>query len=562
MKYKINQNGDNILESVYNNRNIDDDFIDRILYSQTWEEPSTYKNMEKGYELLMNTIEKGGDIGVIVDPDVDGYASAATEFSFIYDDLKYDNIWYIIKDKSKKSHGIDREVIEKVKENKFDLIILPDGGSNDFKYQNEILNLGCKVLIIDHHIYDTERKTDAIIINNQDNNVENTYLSGCGVTYKFCFYCAEREGIDLGYKYLDLVALSLISDVCDMTSLENRYLFNLGSQVSNVSNRLMKSFIKDLKIKNKISIESYGFGVAPLINSIIRVGEGSEKESLFESLINSNEEVNYRYRSKDITQSIQDSILRIGRRLKNKQKTMVEKAIKEGLNVLSNDKDKVLIIDGKSIDSEIRGLLCTKLMSEHKKPVMILSGDEIMRGSARGINSINFKDLCERSNLFNYCEGHIGAFGVSIQLNNIGKFIQFVNKELLGIDLDNFTEVDFVYEGYMPLDDVLVLGTDLEDLWCNQIKRPKILIKNIKINSSNIVKKGINLSFKINNVLYKRDFCSTAFYQDLICYDDNENIDKDLLIDIICEVKTTENNISYINIVEFESSVDMQTPLV
>lgn len=70
MKYKINQNGDTILDSVYNNRNLNNDLIDKILYSKTWEEPSNYKNMNNGYDLLMKTIDKGGDIGIIVDPDV------------------------------------------------------------------------------------------------------------------------------------------------------------------------------------------------------------------------------------------------------------------------------------------------------------------------------------------------------------------------------------------------------------------------------------------------------------------------------------------------------------
>lgn len=556
MEYKIKQNGDTLLDSIYNNRNLNDDLIDKILYSQKWEEPINYKNMHKGYELLMNTIEKGGDIGIVVDPDVDGYTSASTMFLFIYDDLKYDNVGYIIKRESKKSHGIDKEIIEKVEKEKFDLIILPDGGSSDFKYQNIINSLDCNLLIVDHHQYDTRIKPNAIIINNQDRQVENTDLSGCGVTYKFCFYCAEQEEIDLGYKYLDLLALSLISDMCDMTSLENRYLFNLGSQKSNVTNKLIKSFIKDLKIKNKINIESYGFGIAPLMNAIIRLGGGEEKESLFESMINSIEKVEYKYRSKSMTQSIQDSILRVGRRLKNKQKSMVDKALKEGLKVLNSEDDKVIIIDGKSIEYEIRGLLCNKLSSEYKKPVIILSGDDVMKGSARGLNSINFKDLCEKSKCFNYTEGHENAFGVSIHKDNISKFTQFLNKELLGVDLNSFTEVDFVYnDGFIPLDDVLSLSNDLEDLWCNQIKRPKILVKNMKINSDDINKKGIDMSFKIKDVLYKRDFCSKVFYEDLVCMDENPDIDKDISLNIICEVKCFEGGKAYVNIVDFESSI-------
>lgn len=465
----------------------------------------------------------------------------------------------MIKNKSKKSHGIDKEVIEKVKKNKIKLLIMPDGATNDIGYQNRLHKLGCDVLILDHHnIENKDAKTPAIIINNQDGKVQNTNLSGCGVVYKFCYYVAEQEGIDLKYKYLDLVALSLISDVCDMRDYENRYLFNMGCQKSNTTNKLIKSFVKDLKIKNKFSIEDYGWQVSPLINAIIRMSDGKEKEDLLESLIGSNERVEYKYRGKSIEQSIQDSILRCGRRLKNKQKTMVEKAISSGIEILNKEDDKVLIVNSSLIQPEIRGLVANKLMSEYKKPVLLVNGEDVLRGSARGLNSFSFKDLCEKSMLFNSTAGHDGAFGLSINRCNVDKFIQFCNKELLGVEMDKFTEVDYVYDGYMPLDDVLDLSGDLEDLWqSNYIPRPKILIKNMTIDSSKIIKNGINLSYKDDNgILYKREFCSKIFYQDLVCIEDNTNLDKIINVDMIVEVKTFENGISYLNILEFESNID------
>ena len=553
MNFIIKQSADNILDSIYINRDINDDIIDSMLYSDTWENPNKYTNINQGYDLLMDTIEKGGDIWVLVDPDLDGYCSAATIFNFIYDDLKYDNVWYMIKKKSKKSHGLDREVIENVEQNDMDLLIIPDGGTNDYGYQKEISKLGVDILILDHHIIEEKKDTNAIIINNQDGVVENRDLSGAGVTYKFVYYVAEQEGLDLGYKYLDLVALSLISDVCDMRSLENRFIFNLGCQKSNVTNKLMKSFVKDLKIKDKFSIEDMGYGVAPILNSIIRLSDGEEKEELMESLLNSSEEVKYRYRSKDITQSIQDAILRYGRKFKSRQKKMVEKAV-ENIEVFNDKDDRILIVNSGDMPSEVRGLIANKLMSEYSKPVLLLSGKDTLRGSARGLNSIDFKDLCDKSMLFTETIGHSNAFGCSINKDNVGKLVKFMNKELLGVDLSNVTEIDYVYEGGIPLNDVLDLK-DIEDLWCSTIKRPRVLVKNMIIDSSKMYKRGIDLSYKDeNNVVYKRDYCSKKFFNDLICEEDNENQDKMLNVNMICEVKVN-NGYAYVNILDFESSV-------
>ena len=71
----------------------------------------------------------------------------------------------MIKKKSKKSHGLDREVIENVEQNDMDLLIIPDGGTNDYGYQKEISKLGVDMLILDHHIIEEKKDTNAIIIN-------------------------------------------------------------------------------------------------------------------------------------------------------------------------------------------------------------------------------------------------------------------------------------------------------------------------------------------------------------------------------------------------------------
>ena len=555
MNYRINKNGQTLLESVYNNRDLTKEYIDELLNSTTWEDTLNYKNMDRGCELLDKVIAEGGEIGIVIDPDVDGYMSGAIIYSWIYDYLGYDNVYYMIKNQSKKSHGIDKEIIRKVDNNDMALIILPDGGAGDFEYQEELYNMGCEVLVLDHHEFDTTRETKAVIINNQDGVVENTKLSGTGVTYKFVFHHAELKEIDLGTTYLDLVAVSLISDMCDMTSMENRYIFSVGSQVSNISNELLTEFVKDLKVKRKLSIENIAFGVANKMNSIIRLGD-EERFDMFESLIGSEEQVSYKYKGKEYQQSIQASILRVANRLKQKQKKMVEKCIGSGLDIITNENDRILIVNGMDIDSEIRGLLANKLLSEYGKPVMILKEyNGVLRGSCRGVNSISFKDLLEKSGMFNYVEGHQNSFGCSINKDKVDELIGYVNKELLGVDLSSSTDVDYVYEGNIPLSDVIALG-ELDDLWCNQIKRPKILVKNMKINSNDIYKKGIDMNFKLGGVLFKRDFCSKVFYEDLVCFENNSNIDKDLNINMICEVKSFENGRSYINIVEFESCLD------
>lgn len=111
--------------------------------------------------------------------------------------------------------------------------------SNNYSCHKTLKNLGYDILILDHHNapYYSE---DAIVINNQlSENYSNKDLSGVGVVYKFFEYFENEErkksddeciaeGDPIIWNYVDLVALGEISDMCSMTSLENRFICDSG----------------------------------------------------------------------------------------------------------------------------------------------------------------------------------------------------------------------------------------------------------------------------------------------------------------------------------------------
>lgn len=560
MEYKINQTSNDVIESIYNNRGINDDEIDKWLYadSSAWEDPSNYPDIDKAYRLLMKCINENKPIFINQDPDCDGVFSAGILINFILKYLKYEDVYYIIQDG--KRHGLTNKVMDKCLENKPGLLINPDSSSNDIKQMKKLVWEGINVICLDHHNYsdDLINNENVAIVNNQHENVKNKYGSGCFVTYKFIFYVAEREGIDIGYDYLDCCNVANIADMMRMNTdnLENRYVYNVASEIPNVKNKLLKSFIKDLNKKKKLTFEDVSYGIAPKINSIIRIGNEDDKTALVESAIGlTDEEVSYKYRGQIKTQSIYESIIRISNRCKSSQKSQIERYIKNGLEVLTKDDDKLIIVNGGDINPNLRGLLANKLMGEYKKPILILSGNEELRGSARGIGDISFKDMCESSGLVMFAQGHESSFGIGLFKENIDKFITYINKRLLGVDLTNKIEIDYVYEnGTVPLDDVLDLGA-IDDVWCGDCKRPKLLVRNIHINSKDIIKRGIDLSFKIDNVIYKKEFCSKVFYEKMICAEENKFNNKDLEIDIICSVKVFENGRAYICIEDCESRI-------
>ena len=90
----------------------------------------------------------------------------------------------------------------------FDLILIPDAGSNDYEAHATLKSKGIDTIILDHHLAE-KVSSDAIVINNQLSDYPNKELSGVGVVWQFCRYIDEKMKTNFADYYLDLVALGL-----------------------------------------------------------------------------------------------------------------------------------------------------------------------------------------------------------------------------------------------------------------------------------------------------------------------------------------------------------------
>lgn len=559
MKYKLKGKIKNsVLDTILSNRNLTEEKVEWLLNADesNWEDTRNYININDAYKCLMENIYKFKNILICMDEDLDGVSSASIIYQFIRDDLGYNNVFYTIHSRN-KTHGLSDEIVNKAIKS-CDLLIMPDAASSDIEGQKKLLEHDVNFIALDHHLFDANViPPGAIVVNNKDGNVENSFGSGAAVTYKFVHYVAEQENIDIGNKYIDLVNLANIADMMDMTSLENRYIFNEGKQINNITNNMLNVFVKEHNIKPYLKIDDVAWNIAPLCNSIIRNGTVDDKDMLFRAFIGEDETIQYKSRGQYKEQSLQEAVIRIANNLKRKQKDLIDKATKGNVKLLSKDTDMVVLIDSQNIDRNITGVVANKFLQIYNKPILMLREDKnIYRGSARCPNQIeSFNNICKESGLFEYVEGHDNSFGYSIQKDNIDKFIEFVNEKLKNIDFTNEVEVDYIYEKNIPLEDVISIG-ELEDVWCNTLKRPKFIIKGVKVNSKKIKKVGFaNYSFMNNKILFRKDYCSKVFFSKMIDEENNEKHDKDLVLDILCSIKLNDKGRSYIDIIDVDSKV-------
>ena len=121
---------------------------------QTWKD---LENIEKGIDLIYN-LKDNAKIGLIVDCDVDGYTSSAIIYQYLKQIKPNLTIEHYLH--AGKAHGLEEHWSE-ISGKDYDLLIIPDAGSNDEKYSTQIT---CPILIIDHHMIDEPALSTNLII--------------------------------------------------------------------------------------------------------------------------------------------------------------------------------------------------------------------------------------------------------------------------------------------------------------------------------------------------------------------------------------------------------------
>ena len=280
-----------------------EDFEEFLHPSESYlESPSNLEFVDKGVELLRNTILENKSILLVVDCDCDGFTSAAIIYQYIKRHAPEIEIEYILHEG--KQHGLE-DIINKIiaQEKTYGLVILPDSSSNDYEYHERLGELGTPCLVLDHHLAEPPFSDNAVIINNQlSSQYNNKALTGAGVTYQFCRRYDEVCGTNFADEFIDLVALGVIGDMGSVLDMENRYIITKG--LSNVKNYFFKtiaikqaySITKQMasswgEIQNHLTPITVAFYIVPLINAMIRVGTQAEKGRLFLGLINGHEMV-------------------------------------------------------------------------------------------------------------------------------------------------------------------------------------------------------------------------------------------------------------------------------
>ncbi len=196
-------------------------------------DPFLMKDMDKAVERIELAIQRKEKILVYGDYDVDG----TTAVSLVYTFLKSFNerIDFYIPDRYEEGYGISYKSIDYAAEHEFKLVIVLDCGIKAVEKIAYAKSKGIDYIIADHH-RPGEFIPEAVAVldpKRPDCTYPFEELSGCGVGFKLVQAFAQKNNFPFEkiYQYLDLVVVSIASDIVKITG-ENRILAYLWIKIT------------------------------------------------------------------------------------------------------------------------------------------------------------------------------------------------------------------------------------------------------------------------------------------------------------------------------------------
>ncbi|MBN1598126.1 MAG: single-stranded-DNA-specific exonuclease RecJ [Bacteroidales bacterium] len=377
-------------------------------------DPFLMKDMNAAIERLEAAMKNGENILIYGDYDVDGTTSVALTYSFLK--KFYEKIDYYIPDRYSEGYGISTLGIDYAAKHNFSLIIALDCGIKAVERIAYAQQKNIDFIICDHHTPGKKLPDAVAVLDSKREDCEYPYkeLSGCGVGFKLLQAYALKNNIPIEelYEYLDLVAVSIASDIVPITG-ENRIFtyYGLKKLEDNPSTGL-KSIMCVAGIEDKpLTVEDIVFRIGPRINAAGRMDSGKQAVDL---LISGNPEEAIVLCEKINTHN---------QTRRNIDKNITEEATRE-IEKFSKKYKYSSVLFNPEWHKGVVGIVASRLIETFYRPTIILTeSNGFATGSARSVDGFDLYEAINKcSDLLESFGGHMYAAGLTLKKENVQKF--------------------------------------------------------------------------------------------------------------------------------------------
>lgn len=389
--------------------------------------PFLMKDMQAAVERIERAIRGNERILVYGDYDVDGTTAVALIYSFLQ--KRYSKIGYYIPDRYNEGYGISLKGIDYAAENGYSLVIALDCGIKANEKVAYAQSRRIDFIICDHHLPGDQIPQAVAVLDPKRPDCKYPFkeLSGCGVGFKLLQAYCQKNGTNMEelYQYLDLVAVSIASDIVPVID-ENRVLSFYGLQKLNVNpSKGLRSIIRIAGIeKQQIAIDDIVFRIGPRINAAGRMESGKSAVDLLCA-------------DDDLIAFEMGSLINS---CNNDRKNVDRLITHEALRMIASDSKaphrNTTVLFNPTWHKGVVGIVASRLIETYYRPTVVLTqSGNMATGSARSVPGFDLYQAVEAcADLLESFGGHMYAAGLTMKAENVqafkDRFEEVVNKTI------------------------------------------------------------------------------------------------------------------------------------
>jgi single-stranded-DNA-specific exonuclease len=412
-------------------------------------DPFLLPDMDKAVDRLLRARERGENVVVYGDYDVDGVTSCA----LLMDALGSCG-WRLrchLPHRLDEGYGLTREgVVRCLETGPVALLVAVDCGSTAVETIQWLQERHVDVMVIDHHQVSSPLPPARCLVNPkvQAGGTAAPFVELCSVGLVFkLVHALVKRGREMGAKWavdfdvrplLDLVALGTVADMVPLTG-ENRFLVSAGLERLGATQRPgLKALIEVSQSAAPIGVYAVGFQLAPRLNAAGRL----EDAQIALKLLLAEDPLE--------ALSLAQELDARNRERQEIERHMVEQVI-GAVRAKFDPRTDYVIVEGQLLwHIGVVGIVASRVARHFHRPAIIFGGDgESWRGSGRSIAGFDL------ASALNACDdllvrhgGHAQAAGLTIEASALDAFRAKLNElarqRLTPEQLEPIIEIDAV----------------------------------------------------------------------------------------------------------------------
>jgi len=430
----------------------------RFLYPslQDLHDPLGLEGMAAALARLKQALAAREPLLLYGDYDADGATSLAMLYKAI--ELAGHQASIYVPHRLRQGYGLHMEAVEQAASQGIRLLISLDTGVRALAPIQRARQLGLDVIVVDHHLPDSELPPAAAIVNPRQPNCSypDKNLCAAGLTFKLIQLLLGSLGWPpprlerLLSSFLKLAAIGTVADVAPLTG-ENRVIVKYGLEgLRSVRNAGLRELLRVAGFTEgeALTAEQVAFRLAPRLNAAGRMADALEAVRL---LLTDDEA-----QAREIAARLQ-----AWNQLRQEAEVqIIQQVLEQCLRTPVTEDQAALVFSAPAYHRGVVGIVAARLVERFHRPVFVLGEDPaegVAEGSGRSIPRFHLVEALEAMpDLFLRYGGHRQAAGVALPLERVEEFRRRLNE---------YAAARLKPEDFRPsleLDGTLELG-DLDD---------------------------------------------------------------------------------------------------